>query len=135
VPSSRAPSRALTGLLVAAGVTLVALGAAVAVALLLPPSGKVDRLACSYWDRGYCHEVTGRVVVSENVDSDKDGDLHLVLLSKQSISGPGVSIIKVPREMRPAHVPGFGTWITAVGFTFQGQRGKQELQVRQMHAR
>jgi hypothetical protein len=123
--------RALGLLLAAAAAGLLAIGCAIGWTLVHEP-GNAVRLSCSRWDRGYCHSVTGRVVAREETDPDHDGDLHLVLASRESLSAPGVTILKIPRALRPDKLPGFGHWVTAIGFTFRGEHGRDQLQVRRM---
>ena len=45
-----------------------------------------------------CRTASGRIVYVERVDPDGDGDAHFVLLSKDSITAPGISVIDVARD-------------------------------------
>jgi hypothetical protein len=62
-------------------------------------------------------------------DEDGDGDLHLLLASRQSVTRAGLSLVKFARRRRPAHVPGFGDWVTVLGVVVEGSHGEDEVAV------
>ncbi len=54
-----------------------------------------------------CASATGRVVYVEAVDPDGDGDAHFVLAGG-NVTGPGLSVIDVRRDLRPDPLPRAG---------------------------
>ena len=56
-----------------------------------------------------CRAAAGRIVYVERVDPDGDGDAHFVLVSRESITGPGISVIDVRRDLRPSPCPARAT--------------------------
>ena len=38
-----------------------------------------------------CRSASGRIIYVERVDPDGDGDAHFVLVSREAITGPGLS--------------------------------------------
>ena len=112
---------------------MAAIGVLVVVSLASTPH--VPALACSKWDIGWCRSVTGRVVSAQRMDGDGDGDLHLVLMSHDSVSAPGVSIVKVRAENRPSRMPRFGQWVSAIGFPQYGASGLAEVDARRMRVK
>ena len=109
--------------LLAAAVVLVAAG-------LLVPGGRPlhcpDRRVPSYET---CAAVSGRVVYVQAVDPDGDGDLHVALLSRQSLTYPGISVVKFQQRVRPAHPPAIGSWMTAVGERYTGTHDDHNVRV------
>ena len=77
---------------------------------------------------GNCRAAAGRIVYVERVDPDGDGDAHFVLVSRESITGPGISVIDVRRELRPSPLPGPGDWISAVGPVYEGSYGQRQIE-------
>lgn len=76
-----------------------------------------------------CASTSGTIVYVERVDPDGDGDLHVALLSRQSLTYPGISVVKFERRVRPAHVPAIGSWMTAVGERYTGTHDDRNLRV------
>jgi hypothetical protein len=74
-----------------------------------------------------CRSVRGRAIHVERVDPDGDGDLHVVIVSRQSVTAPGVTVIKVPRRKRPDHIPSVGDSVAAAGPTERGAHGEDEI--------
>ena len=64
----------------------------------------------------------------ESVDPDGDGDAHFVLLSRQSITAPGISVIDVARHLRPRPLPNRGDWIAAAGPVYSGSYGQRQVE-------
>jgi hypothetical protein len=77
---------------------------------------------------GNCRAAAGRIVYVERVDPDGDGDAHFVLVSRASITGPGISVIDVRRDLRPSPLPGPGDWISAVGPVYEGSYGQRQIE-------
>jgi hypothetical protein len=97
-------------------------------ALVTPPGA--HPLRCTTPWRGVeCRAVSGRVLAVHRYDEDGDGDLHLLLASRQSVTRPGLSLVKFARRRRPAHVPGFGDWVTVLGVVVEGSHGEDEVAV------
>jgi hypothetical protein len=80
-----------------------------------------------------CRTASGSVVYVERVDPDGDGDAHFVLLSRDSITAPGVSVIDVRRDLRPDPLPGPGDRISAAGPVYQGSHGQRQIEAVVVH--
>jgi hypothetical protein len=78
---------------------------------------------------GVCREISGRVLYVEEQDPDGDGDVHLVLLSRDSLTRTYISVLKLERDERPADLPGFGRWVGATGRPYIGAGGERNLDV------
>lgn len=79
-----------------------------------------------------CETAIGAVVYIEAHDPDGDGDAHLVVLSRESITAPGVSVIDVERELRPHPLPELGTIVSAAGPVYPGSYGQDQIQATQI---
>ena len=75
-----------------------------------------------------CRRASGRIVYVERVDPDGDGDAHFVLLSSQSITAPGVTVVDVKRSLRPRPLPGIGDRLAAAGPVFEGSFGQTQIE-------
>ena len=75
-----------------------------------------------------CEVASGRVVYVERVDPDGDGDAHFVLASAEEITGPGISVIDVERELRPHPLPGVGAELSAAGPVLRGSYGQRQIE-------
>lgn len=75
-----------------------------------------------------CRSVHGRVLYVERVDPDGDGDAHFVLLSRQSVTAPGISVVDVRRGLRPQPLPGRGARISAAGPVHRGSHGQRQVE-------
>ena len=64
----------------------------------------------------------------ERVDPDGDGDAHFVLLSGESITAPGITIVDVRRDLRPHPLPGIGDELAAAGPVYRGSRGQFQIE-------
>jgi hypothetical protein len=80
-----------------------------------------------------CRTASGRILYVERVDPDGDGDAHFVLLSKESITAPGVSIVDVRQDLRPSPLPGPGDRISAAGPVYPGSRGQKQIEAVVVH--
>ena len=110
---------------IAAIVVAVLLVAACLFAFVTPPWE--HPLHCRDTDGPACREVSGRIVYIEREDPDGDGDAHLVLVGRSSVTKRFISIIKIGRPTRPRRLPGWGSWVSAVGHLDFGSHGRIEL--------
>jgi len=78
---------------------------------------------------GNCRAAQGRVIGLESVDPDGDGDLHLILASSQSITLPGITVLDVNKDLRPARDPQVGDWAAGAGPVYSGSYGQSQIQV------
>jgi hypothetical protein len=112
--------------LVIAGAAVAALLVAVSLFAFVTPPWK-SSLHCRASDGPACREVSGRVVYIEREDPDGDGDAHLVLLGRSSVTRRFITIVKIKRAERPRALPGWGSWVSAVGHGDLGASGRAEL--------
>jgi hypothetical protein len=82
-----------------------------------------------------CREASGRIIYVERVDPDGDGDAHFVLLSSQSVTAPGVTVVDVKRSLRPSPLPGPGDRLSAAGPVYQGSYGQRQIEAIELHSR
>ncbi len=75
-----------------------------------------------------CRTAEGTILYVERVDPDGDGDAHFVLLSKDSVTGPGLSVIDVAPDLRPHPLPGEGDRVSAAGPVYRGSYGQRQIQ-------
>jgi hypothetical protein len=80
-----------------------------------------------------CRTASGRILYVERVDPDGDGDAHFVLISNQSITLPGVSVIDVKKSLRPHPLPGRGDRISAAGPVYRGSYGQKQIEAIELH--
>jgi hypothetical protein len=80
-----------------------------------------------------CEAATGTVIYVEAVDPDGDGDAHFVLDSDESITGPGISVIDVRRDLRPHPLPRPGHLVSAAGPVYRGSYGQRQIQADVLH--
>jgi hypothetical protein len=79
-------------------------------------------------DAANCRTASGRILYVERVDPDGDGDAHFILASRQSITGPGISVIDVKRSLRPSPLPGRGDRLSAAGPVYRGSFGQRQIE-------
>jgi hypothetical protein len=118
--------RSRRGRLAAAALVVVVALLVLAAWTLIPPPG-LERLSCTGRRVPNCAAVTGRVLHIQRHDPDGDGDIHLILISKDSLTGPGISLVKIPIDRRPDILPGRLQWVSVVGYTYYGQDGEKNL--------
>jgi hypothetical protein len=82
-----------------------------------------------------CKATRGRIVYVERVDPDGDGDLHVVVEDKRSITLPGLTAIDVAKELRPARDPGVGDHASAAGPVQTGSYGQAQIHALEFHIR
>ena len=75
-----------------------------------------------------CVQISGRVIFSTrrfNVQGDRS--LHVVLLSRSSVTFPGITSVELPPLATVP--PGFGTgeWASFVGYETTGSHGEQDI--------
>lgn len=80
-----------------------------------------------------CREATGRILYVERVDPDGDGDAHFVLLSPQSVTAPGLTVVDVKRSLRPSPLPGPGDRLSAAGPVYRGSYGQRQIEAIELH--
>lgn len=90
-----------------------------------PERDPVDLPSCD--GASDCTEVVGRVVYVESVDPDGDGDLHVVVFDRRSISAPGVTSIDVKPGLRPTEDPQVGDRVAAAGPVQRGSFGQDQV--------
>jgi hypothetical protein len=84
-------------------------------------------------DLSGCRTASGRIVFVERVDADGDGDAHFILISRDSITGPGISTVAVKRSLRPKPLPGPGDRLSAAGQVFHGRFGQRQIEAVEVH--
>ncbi len=75
-----------------------------------------------------CEEARGTILFVERRDPDGDGDAHFVLSSKQSVTGPGISVIDVRADLRPKPLPGPGDQLSGAGLVQRGSFGQRQIE-------
>lgn len=80
-----------------------------------------------------CRTASGRILYVERVDPDGDGDAHFVLLSRQAITLPGVSVIDVRKSLRPRPLPRPGDRLSAAGPVHRGSYGQKQIEAIELH--
>jgi hypothetical protein len=75
-----------------------------------------------------CRTASGRVLYVEAVDPDGDGDAHFVLVSSESVTAPGISVIDVRRGLRPRSLPSRGDRVSAAGPVATGSHGQKQIE-------
>ena len=91
------------------------------------PAAPVEPARCPADLQG-CRTASGTIIYVEAVDPDGDGDAHFILASREGISAPGVSVIDVPRELRPNPLPQVGDRISAAGPVYPGSYGQRQIE-------
>jgi hypothetical protein len=98
------------------------------------PPRAVRRAHCPA-DVAGCRTTRGRIVYVERVDPDGDGDLHVVVEDKRSITLPGLTAVDVAKELRPARDPGVGDHASAAGPVQTGSYGQAQIHALEFHIR
>ena len=92
-----------------------------------PPPAEVPEVECPAGLTG-CEIAGGEILYVERVDADGDGDAHFVLLSRESITAPGISVIDVRADLRPRPLPGPGDLFAGAGPVYEGSYGQSQIQ-------
>ncbi|MCB0875801.1 MAG: hypothetical protein KDB46_06350, partial [Solirubrobacterales bacterium] len=82
-----------------------------------------------------CERAAGQIAYVERVDPDGDGDAHFVLISDESITGPGISVIDVEAGLRPDPLPRPGDLLAASGPVYEGSYGQRQIEADAVRAR
>ena len=90
------------------------------------PAATLKRATCPSDLRG-CRSAIGRVVLVESVDPDGDGDLHVVVVGRDSVTAPGFTAVYVRRGLRPRRDPKVGQLVTAAGQVQRGSYGQRQI--------
>jgi hypothetical protein len=98
-----------------------------------PPPKPLPRADCPS-RLANCREASGRILYVERVDPDGDGDAHFVLLSSQSVTAPGLTVVDVKRSLRPSPLPGPGERLSAAGPVYQGSHGQRQIEAIEIHS-
>ncbi len=93
----------------------------------VPPSAALRPPPCPV-GAANCERAAGEIAFVERVDADGDGDAHFVLISAESITAPGVSVIDVRADLRPSPLPGVGDQLAASGPVYEGSLGQRQIQ-------
>lgn len=93
---------------------------------------KLPPMAC---DPGLanCEVASGTVVYVEKVDPDGDGDAHFVTVSEQNVTGGGLTVFDVRKDLRPEPLPGPGDLVGGLGPVHTGSHGQQQIEVTEFH--
>jgi hypothetical protein len=97
-----------------------------------PAASRVEPARCPADLKG-CRTASGTIIYVEAVDPDGDGDAHFILASPEGISAPGVSVIDVPRDLRPDPLPQVGDRISAAGPVYPGSYGQRQIEATVLH--
>ncbi len=90
------------------------------------PAATLKRATCPGGLAG-CRSAIGRVVLVESVDPDGDGDLHVVVVGRDSVTAPGFTAVDVRRGLRPRRDPKVGQLVTAAGQVQRGSYGQRQI--------
>lgn len=93
-----------------------------------PRPPKLIRARCPASAPPGCRSASGTIVYVERVDPDGDGDAHFVLLSRESITGPGLTVVDVRKGLRPHPLPGPGDRVSAAGPVYHGSYGQRQIE-------
>jgi hypothetical protein len=95
---------------------------------------QVPRSHCAP-DVADCKTVRGTIVYVERVDPDGDGDLHVVVEDRASITLPGLTAVDVAPELRPERDPRVGDRASAAGPVQTGSYGQAQIHALEFHVR
>jgi len=90
------------------------------------PPREVRRSHCPP-DVAGCKTVRGTIIYRELVDPDGDGDLH-VIVDAGSLTLPGMTVIDVAKDLRPARDPRLGDRASAAGPLATGSYGQEQIE-------
>jgi hypothetical protein len=74
-----------------------------------------------------CASTRGRIVYVERVDPDGDGDLHVVVADRRSITLPGLTAVDVSKDLRPRRDPRVGDQAAAMGPVQTGSYDQSQI--------
>jgi hypothetical protein len=84
-------------------------------------------------DASNCSTAEGTIAYIERVDPDGDGDAHFVLISLDSITAPGISVIDVEKDLRPHPLPDVGDRVSAAGPVYRGHLDQAQIQATELY--
>jgi hypothetical protein len=78
-----------------------------------------------------CASAAGVVLYIESVDPDGDGDLHVVANATRgdAVTGGGLVVFDVNKDLRPARDPKPGDQVTGAGPVYRGSYGQRQIEV------
>jgi hypothetical protein len=78
-----------------------------------------------------CAASLGRVIYIESLDPDGDGDLHVVAIATKGdiVTGAGITVFDVSKDIRPKKDPKLGATVTGAGPVYRGSHGQKQIQV------
>lgn len=80
-----------------------------------------------------CVVASGTVIYVEKDDPDGDGDAHFVTVSKEDVTGGGLTVFDVRTDLRPDPLPGVGDLVGGLGPVYTGSHGQQQIEVTEFH--
>lgn len=80
-----------------------------------------------------CVVASGTVIYVEKVDPDGDGDAHFVTVSKENVTGAGLTVFDVREDLRPDPLPGIGATVGGLGPVHTGSHGQKQIEVTEFH--
>ena len=92
-----------------------------------PAPAKREPVARCPRDVANCRAVRGLVVYVQAVDPDGDGDAHLAVVDRGSLTYPGIAVVKLTRDMRPRKLPRQGDVVAAAGPVQKASDGNPEI--------
>jgi hypothetical protein len=98
------------------------------------PRPDVTRARCPA-DVAGCKTTRGTVIYVERVDPDGDGDLHVVLEDRRSLSLPGITAVDVAVDLRPKRDPKVGDRVSAAGPLQRGSYGQMQIHALEFNVR
>ncbi|MFL5887446.1 MAG: hypothetical protein ACJ77M_20435 [Thermoleophilaceae bacterium] len=99
------------------------------------PKSQTKRVAPAHCPAGIagCKSVRGLAVYVQAVDPDGDGDAHVAVVDRHSLTYPGIAVVKVTREMRPRRLPREGDEVSAAGAVQASSDGSPEIRAAVLH--
>jgi hypothetical protein len=93
-----------------------------------PAPSHAPRIKCPPHLSDPCHVVSGRVLYHTAFGINHRA--HVVLMSRSSVTLPGITSIELPRLRSEPPGFGFGDWITVIGKRARGAHGERDFHVR-----
>ena len=93
-----------------------------------PTPSHAPRINCPAHLSDPCHIVSGRVLYHTAFGINHRA--HVVLMSRSSVTLPGITSIELPRLRSEPPGFGFGDWITVFGKRARGAHGERDFHVR-----
>jgi hypothetical protein len=114
-----------TGL--AAGALLTILVAVGLWGIFWPPPTHAPRIRCDARSAlPHCVQISGRVLFHTR-QLDNDRLEHVVLLSRTSVTLPGITSVEIPPLPRTPAGLGIGDWVSFIGYKTIGSHGEQDI--------